>query len=555
MAGDYPPKPSDRSAIVKFFRGQYEQWRTTFVDMPPQSRWMIGLLIVAIAIGGALLFRDSMTVAEQALLGGRSFNDEEMTQMELAFSRSGLNGARRDGTRIVVPREQRAEYLAALADNASLPLSVRSNVEEAMEKMSVFESSQMREMRQQHAREQDLAQAIAAFNDIREARVFHSVGQRIGLSRHRSQRAMVHVKPVGNSPLSRDLVRTIQQMVAGHYSDMDAQDVNVTDSNGGSSADLDDDNPLLRAQRDAEMLAEQKVRALLASFPAQIVVSAEVDPSMDVQTTMLKYDAEPTTLATESSKVESLTTQMRPGGEPGAVPNAIGTRAATLDEPAETRRVESDDRASRSVTGGQYEERRSANFQVRSLQISVGLPTSYYEKLHVKNTLRSNPDTDPADVPPIDPQTLDQLKIKTRTQIQSALTPVLPKIAAGADPSQYIQVWDYEELAEPETEPARATADALTWLAESWQTIALFALGLAALLIARSTARAAASPPSEFNEGFGLELPEPPAAPETDEGDNMTITGTSLQQELNAIVESNPEVAANVIRSWIGEAA
>jgi len=35
----------------------------------------------------------------------------------------------------------------------------------------------------------------------------------------------------------------------------------------------------------------------------------------------------------------------------------------------------------------------------------------------------------------------------------------------------------------------------------------------------------------------------------------MEITGGSLQDELVALVEDNPEVAANVIRSWVGEAA
>jgi flagellar M-ring protein FliF len=37
--------------------------------------------------------------------------------------------------------------------------------------------------------------------------------------------------------------------------------------------------------------------------------------------------------------------------------------------------------------------------------------------------------------------------------------------------------------------------------------------------------------------------------------DNMTITGESLQGELAKIIDGNPEVAANVIRGWIGEAA
>ena len=36
--------------------------------------------------------------------------------------------------------------------------------------------------------------------------------------------------------------------------------------------------------------------------------------------------------------------------------------------------------------------------------------------------------------------------------------------------------------------------------------------------------------------------------------ERMTITGGSLKEELLHSVEDNPEVAANVIRGWVGDA-
>jgi flagellar M-ring protein FliF len=35
----------------------------------------------------------------------------------------------------------------------------------------------------------------------------------------------------------------------------------------------------------------------------------------------------------------------------------------------------------------------------------------------------------------------------------------------------------------------------------------------------------------------------------------MEITGKTLTDELSGLIESNPDVAANVLRSWMGEAA
>ena len=99
----------------------------------------------------------------------------------------------------------------------------------------------------------------------------------------------------------------------------------------------------------------------------------------------------------------------------------------------------------------------------------------------------------------------------------------------------------------------------MTWLAESWQTIALGFLALVALLVARSAARAGSGDktPSEFAEGFGLNIPTPPPELEDqdEDSDQMTITGGSLKEELTVLVENNPEVAANVIRGWVGDAA
>jgi flagellar M-ring protein FliF len=40
-----------------------------------------------------------------------------------------------------------------------------------------------------------------------------------------------------------------------------------------------------------------------------------------------------------------------------------------------------------------------------------------------------------------------------------------------------------------------------------------------------------------------------------EQSDTMQITGGSLRDELIRLVESNPDVAANVLRSWISDAA
>jgi flagellar M-ring protein FliF len=124
-----------------------------------------------------------------------------------------------------------------------------------------------------------------------------------------------------------------------------------------------------------------------------------------------------------------------------------------------------------------------------------------------------------------------------------------------------VEVWDYTDLPEtPSVEPESPNV-ALTWLAESWQTVALIGLAILALLVAHSAARSVvrgASPASDpFANGNGLENP-PAAAPSEQHDDERwraNSSGKSLRDELLMLVEDNPEVAANVIRGWVAEAA
>ncbi|MEL7337608.1 MAG: hypothetical protein AAFN70_15550, partial [Planctomycetota bacterium] len=64
----------------------------------------------------------------------------------------------------------------------------------------------------------------------------------------------------------------------------------------------------------------------------------------------------------------------------------------------------------------------------------------------------------------------------------------------------------------------------------------------------------AAVAPADYNETFGLEIPVPQGQPGTEDS-GLRITGESLQDELTSLVEENPDVAANVLRNWISDAA
>lgn len=541
---------------MNFFKNQSEAARATLAAMPMQSRVIVGLLLATIGIGLAFLVRGEIETSHVPLFNGRSLSETERISMELAFSNAGLSDWKAEGTRLMIPSANKAEYYAALASSTTLPMSLRSYVDEAMEKANVFDSTDMRRSREKYAREKDLAAQVMSAPDIRHASVVHDRGQRTGLGRSAIQSASVVVQPIGTEPLSRRRIRVIQEMIRAAYSGMTADDVVVTDLNGNSTSMMEEDDPVLRKQRETEILVEQKVRNLLIGYPARIAVSAEIDPAMNVQTTSIAYDSEPTTLASDSMKSESVTSTIENRGEPGVRPNVTANRATSLADSTETRRVEEDKRQTRAVTGETWENKQSASLLVKSIQVSVGLPESFYEKMLVREALKANPDASPEDIDTSDAVALERIRTATEKSIQTAVAPLLPAVAAGTDLANLVKVWPYPDPVEQPIEQAASSEAIMTWLSQSWQSIALIGLALVALLVARGAAKNAAPIPPEFSEAFGLELPKPPEISETAASETeMDITGGTLQSELTQIVETNPEVAANIIRGWIGEAA
>ena len=516
------------------------------------------MLVAVIAIGLAFLVRGTDAKSKQLLFGGRSMSEQELDSIEVALSTAGLNEWEREGRRIHVPSDAKADYFAALKDASNLPVSLRTQVDEAIKSSSPFDSSELRRSREMHAKERDLGSKIATFSDIRWASVEYDRGERIGLSRAIPQSASVIVQPEGSGSLPRQRILSIKELIRGSYAGMATDEVVVIDTNSTTAGmDAEEDDPMLRKQREAEAHIEYKVRKLLVEYPAQIAVSAEIDPTMDAQSTTLKIDAEPTNLVSSTSKVETTRNQQIPSGVPGADPNAIGNRAASIPRDLEVLNTTEDQRDTSGIAGQQYEISKLADLQVKTIRVSVMLPTSYYEKLHLKSSLQKDPTLIAADIV-LDDATLQSLRDKTEKKIQEIISPLLPQGAVGADPVSLVTVRDAPDLPHPAQAAPLVSSRALTWLAESWQTLALVFLGLVALLVARSAAKSTGNAtPVDFQEGFGLEMPGPPKSEQEieEDKDRMTITGGSLKEELLILVQDNPEVASNVIRGWVGEAA
>src|SRR6056297_38007 len=191
---------------MSFLKQTTDQAKDAFVSMPMQSRIISVMLVAAIAIGLAFLIRDGQTEQDEYLLGGRTFSEQEMADISMAFGAAGLGDWDPVGNRIKIPSELKAQYLAAINESPALYGSVDSKIEEAINGTGPFDSNDLRIAREMLAKEQDLGNKITKFPDVRWASVEYDRGQRRGLGSETPQSASVVVQPTGMQPLTRQRI-------------------------------------------------------------------------------------------------------------------------------------------------------------------------------------------------------------------------------------------------------------------------------------------------------------------------------------------------------------
>ncbi|MDC0295268.1 beta-cystathionase [bacterium] len=537
--------------LVKQSTGQV---RAVIASMPMQSRVLSAILVTMVMVGLTLLVRSADVSKSEELFGGRVLMEHELDAIELAFSKAGLNDWRREGRRISIPSQKRSEYLATLSDTSSLPITLRNHTKDAIEAANLFDSSSLRNAREMLAKEQDLGIKISAFPDIQWASVEYDQGERRGLSATRPQSASVLVIPEGNQSLNGNRRKNIEELVRGSYAGLNAEDIVVIDTNSNGSSSVENDDPLLRKQREAEMRIEQKIRALLTGFPAKVAVSAQIDPTMDVEKAVLKFQPNSESVLTSRNVIE---VARRPSAlvdhiEKNA--SAIGNRATILNHLSSEGH---DGTETKVITGQEYEASRLASLQVQSVRVSVGLPISYYEQLHFQESSK-NIHLNHEEKPPLMTEAdLDLLRGKTKRIIQTAVTVLLPQVELGSNDAPLVEVWDYTDFPSNPTRQSATANGMLTWISESWQSLVFVVFAFLALWVARSTTRDlldrkfGSSDSAVATHGEAADVASVPFS----DSEGLTNQSQSLREDLQLQIDANPEIATSVIRKWFSEAA
>lgn len=558
-----------------------KQIRDLVMTMTPSARIMAGLMAGTIIVSLGWIVSTQQSSQSEYLLGGQSFDDEQLNKMERALGEAGLRQYERQGNRLKIPTHERDVYVKALAEGNAMPNEMNSDVK------AVFDSAKnpliapsIVKAQLEQAKQDEFSRILEQMPGIKRARVHHDkVDARFGRDGHQS--ASIYLFGYANEPIADALMQKICRVATTHFPGLKEENVTVLDGGTGnyyvgSSDPLSAEQlPFLRAQRNWEQFYENKVREELSVYgDVKIGVIVELDPTLKREMEQLKFDPVGTASTANNSTKSTKSSKASPGGRPGAEPNAaFANKSASLSAPADQNAETKESQESlQNVIGHEATVTKEAPLTPKRVSVTVGVPESYYRKVHAQRFLQAN--TDPKitekDIPALTPVDLAKLQKEAEDNIRSAIEGQLPQVRQGDDRFQLVKVYHYPDLPLPEMPEPTLAETTMAWLAKSWSTVGLFVLVGAALLLMFSWVRSpgTAEVDKEFAQGFGLEVPEsmgdsldlgsdePDAAESAaPEPSTFQVSGGEIKDELSSLIKQNPDAAVNLLRSWIGEAA
>nr|WP_286177814.1 hypothetical protein [Rhodopirellula sp. JC639] len=442
----------------------------------------------------------------EPLFGGRSLHDWELGQVELAFSKAGLSGWRPENGQILIPHEKRHEYLAALEQASALPYALQSSVEEALNGGGYFESEAAKRTRHQVAKARDLGKKIAAFDDIVWGSVDYDEQSVGGFDGRTIQSASVLLVSKNGKPIAPGRISMIQHLVSGAYAGMDADQVTVTDTSARKTYNGSDD-PLTRQQRQAEYELEQRLTELLGGYRGLHIAARSV--------------------YRESKAGDGQDHVPSTDGKPIALSKSIRTPAT------------------------------SRKFRMR---VSVGVPESQFHAQWVNDYRARHPDSVAAQAPT--QEQLAAVRTKVINNIRDAILPLVDGDTDGDESA--VQVWSFPDAdqtpvyAAPVRPTQRWTAIIGQLQSNPVLTLSLGTLLLVAIGFGFATLRMRMRHSPVAAHATTMDTKPARATARTSDRpvtNRTTAEETTLRDDLTELVESNPELAAQIVHSWIADAA
>ncbi len=548
---------------MDFLNKTFAQVTDLFQSMTPGARITAGLLLAVLVVSLGVLFTHQGTGPEVDLFSGTAIPASQISQIEAALAKKGLNAYEVEGNRIRIPRGERDVYLAAVAEARALPPNFESAFNEALEGDSVFSSRDEREMRLKLAKQRTLGLIISQMDGIESASVIYDIEEnRRTLNRQRTTTATAAVKPMGNEQLTETQVASIRSLVAGAIAGLQSNEVTVADLNGatwhgnpdGGGTALED--PYLVRKRKYEQEWQAKILNALAYVPGvRVTPNVELDRERERTEDIRTVDPKPVVVAEQEASTSRVREGAAPGGRPGYAAQQNMPAELTTARSGGSREEEEDSkRQSQSLASGTMERRVSVGLTPLRVTVSVGIPSGYFEKIWRE---RHHGDEGASEQP--EPAQLEQIRTEETSKIQRVVANLLPPTDGVEDRTTLVEIMTFQGFTPEELHGPTYSEQALTWLAQHWSTLGMLLVAGFSLVVLRSMILAGpperrASDPFARQGGEADEEDREAAASAVKQLARFNKVGGSLRDELSELVQEDPDAAANILKSWIGQA-
>ena len=480
--------------------------------LSPAKRWFVVALLCLIIFSLIMLWQPSATTYTD-LFSGRRFSPTEMTQIEQAFAAAGLDQWQVADGRVAVPRDQKSGYLTAL-QNVIEPDTLNADMDLALKNSSLWEPRHIKDLKIKHAEEKQLSRMLATMKFIEDVTVRKDQIDNRGLRGNRETTALAAVKPTGDMQLDGDKAYAIRNAVAACYAGLSSEHVTVLDLNSGrvfggdTQADTVATDPYANRKRHFEQLYQDRIRAEL------------------------------------SAEIEDVTVELYVALNYAEKQNAIG--------------VTSEQRPTAEV-------RETATLVPEHVVASITVPAAYYRQM----VQQQNTTTKDTLTPLGDSTRLKMIQQATVHRIRKRVTQLLqiPLTANLQPPTTMVHIntpVDPSAMIANASEQQTASASTLTEGPWMWLGCILFAILGTGILIQWQQKKPVILRDPEPADGSAtaLETPNASSSPESFENSPASATAAAettendqLRLQLTDRVRQNPDIAVDVLQSWLKDAA
>jgi flagellar M-ring protein FliF len=367
-------------------------------------------------------------------------------------------------------------------------------------------------------------------------------------------------------------IKAIRHLVSSAIAGMKFQNVTVTDLNTGKNHGGGGDAELASAEESAymdykstyERLWQEKIAKALA-FVAGSVVTVDVELTKETvfHEDTMTVDSKPVVLRSTTTEKSNTNSRANPAGRPGV--NGQANQQASIATSGVGESTSEESREDLERVGGHGRVVKStAPLVPKKVTAAVGVPSSYYEQVWRER----NPTPAGEEPKTPDDQAITAIEAEVIKKIEDMFVNLLPKLPPGEDKYPLVTVKTFEHLTPPPAPLPGIASTAGAWVADNWTTPGMFLVGAVSLLMLRgmmkarptpttpsSSPAAASAPQLSLVGGDDEELGEAAPGEEGRPKKRFATAGSNIKEELASMVRENPEAAANILRSWLGEAS